>query len=77
MKKEAEVEETLDEFDNQEADEGNEALEEFDFDDYLDDETPDYQLSIRNHGADVEEKTVPLGSGRRFESCSSTNSGCM
>ena len=41
-------------------------LEEFDFDDYLDDETPDYQLGIRNQGADVEEKTVPLGSGSTF-----------
>ena len=60
------VEVELDEFDNQDPDEGNEALEEFDFDDYLDDETPDYQLGIRNHGADVEEKTVPLGSGSTF-----------
>ena len=32
-----EVEAELDEFDNQDTDEGNEALEEFDFDDYLDD----------------------------------------
>ena len=46
--------------------ETSEALEDFDFDEYLDDETPDYQLNIRNHGADVEDRDIPLGSGSTF-----------
>ena len=54
----------VDEFDDH--DDQSEAMEEFDFQEYLDDETPDYQLSIRNHGADVEDKHIPLGSGQSF-----------
>ena len=42
------------------------SLEEFNFDEYLDDDTPDYKTSIRNHGADVEEKDIPLGAGSTF-----------
>ena len=53
-----------DDFDERE--ESSEAMEDFDFQEYLDDETPDYQLSIRNHGADVEDKHIPLGSGQTF-----------
>ena len=44
----------------------DESLEEFNFDEYLDDDTPDYKTSIRNHGADVEEKDIPLGAGSTF-----------
>ena len=44
------------------------SLEEFNFDEYLDDDTPDYKTSIRNHGADVEEKDIPLGAGSLLES---------
>ena len=47
-------------------DEGSEALDEFDFDEYLDDETPDYRLSSQNHGADIEDKTVPFSGGATF-----------
>ena len=47
-------------------DEGSEALDEFDFDEYLDDETPDYRLSAHNHGADIEDKTVPFSGGATF-----------
>jgi len=61
----AEKEEVLDEFDGQEQ-ETSDALEDFDFDEYLDDETPDYQLSVRNYGADVEDRDIPLGSGATF-----------
>ena len=43
-----------------------ESLEEFDFDEYLDDETPDYKTSISNHGADVEDNDIPLGAGSTF-----------
>ncbi len=46
--------------------EKDDAIEEFDFDEYLDDETPDYKTSIRNHGADVEDKDIPLGAGATF-----------
>ena len=60
----ADKDEVLEEFDGQE--ETSDALEDFDFDEYLDDETPDYQTSIRNHGADVEDKDIPLGSGATF-----------
>ncbi|MGB1122221.1 MAG: RNA polymerase factor sigma-54 [Flavobacteriales bacterium] len=48
------------------ADEQSEALDEFDFDDYLDDETPDYRLSARNQRADVEDKTIPFSGGSTF-----------
>jgi len=47
-------------------DEGSEALDEFDFDEYLDDETPDYRLSAQNHGADIEDKTIPFSGGATF-----------
>jgi RNA polymerase sigma-54 factor len=46
--------------------EKDDAIEEFDFEEYLDDETPDYKTSIRNHGADVEDKDIPLGAGATF-----------
>lgn len=46
--------------------EKDEALDEFDFDEYLDDETPDYKTSVRNHGSDVEDKDIPLGAGSTF-----------
>tara|TARA_B100000427_G_scaffold236778_1_gene199692 strand:+ start:807 stop:2267 length:1461 start_codon:yes stop_codon:yes gene_type:complete len=46
--------------------ERDDALEEFNFDEYLDDDTPDYKTSIRNHGADVEDKDIPLGAGSTF-----------
>lgn len=46
--------------------EQNDALDEFDFDEYLDDETPDYRLSASNQGADVEDKTIPFSGGATF-----------
>ncbi len=59
-----------DEKDNQLEDHDHEeredSLEEFDFDEYLDDEIPDYKTSIRNHGADVEDKDIPFGAGETF-----------
>ena len=57
--------EELDDLDNSQ-EETSDALEEFDFEEYLDDETPDYQLTARNQGADVEDKDIPLGSGTTF-----------
>ena len=61
----AERDESLDDLDVQEQ-ETSDALEDFDFDEYLDDDTPDYRLSVRNHGADVEDRDIPLGSGATF-----------
>ena len=55
-----------DEDDLASAEEQSEALDDFDFDDYLDDETPDYRLSARNQGADVEDKTIPFSGGTTF-----------
>ena len=60
-----ERDESLDDLDAQDQ-ETSDALDDFDFDEYLDDETPDYQLSVRNHGADVEDRDIPLGSGASF-----------
>ncbi len=42
------------------------ALEEFDYGDYLDDETPDYKLSVQQRGADEEDREVPFASGVSF-----------
>ena len=54
-----------DDFAEQEVDR-DESLEEFNFDEYLDDDTPDYKINIRNHGADIEERDIPLGAGSTF-----------
>ena len=61
----AEIEEQDELLEGQEA-ESDDSLEEFNFDEYLDDDTPDYKTSIRNHGADVEDKDIPLGAGSTF-----------
>ena len=61
-----EREEKDDLLDDHDHEEREDSLEEFDFDEYLDDETPDYKTSIRNHGADVEDKDIPLGAGETF-----------
>jgi len=50
----------------EEDNETSEAQEEFDFSDYLDDDTPSYKLSARNKGADDDEKAVPFISGSTF-----------
>ena len=63
----AEEEEKDELLDDQESDDDrDEALEEFDFDEYLDDETPDYKTTVRNHGADIEDKDIPIGAGKSF-----------
>jgi len=57
--------------------EKDDAMEEFDFDEYLDDETPDYKTSVRNHGADVEDKDIPLGAGASFRELLVSQLGLM
>ena len=61
-------EETWDEDrkEDQEAGDESEAMAEFDFQDYLDDETPDYRLNIRNQGMDEEDRSVPYSGGATF-----------
>ena len=61
----AERDESFDDLEAQDHDQ-SEALEDFDFDEYLDDETPDYRLNVRNHGADVDDKDIPIGSVTSF-----------
>lgn len=41
--------------------------EEFDLSDYYDDDTPDYKLSVRNRGADDEDREMPLAGGTTFQ----------
>lgn len=45
----------------------DDSREDFDVSDYLDDDTPDYKLSVRNHGADNDEKAIPLAGGQSFQ----------
>lgn len=48
--------------------EGEVKNEDFDLSQYLsDDEIPDYKLSIRNHGADDDNREIPIGSGKSFQ----------
>ncbi len=44
-----------------------EAEKEFNFDDYIQDETPSYKLNINNTSKDDEEKQVPLSGGATFQ----------
>lgn len=62
----AEEEEWREDSEEGASDEQSDAMSEFDFDEYLDDETPDYRLSIRNHGADSDEKDIPFSGGQSF-----------
>ena len=48
------------------SEEQSDSIEEFNFDEYLDDETPEYRLSARNHGADSDDKTIPFSGGTSF-----------
>ena len=50
---------------NEDGGEGD-ALSEFDYDDWMDDETPDYKLNISNRSADDEERSIPFVSGATF-----------
>lgn len=61
-------EEVTDEYgDDQDFDEGTESRDDFDIDQYLDDDTPDYKTGVRNKGADDDDKQIPLGSGKSFQ----------
>jgi RNA polymerase sigma-54 factor len=45
----------------------DDSRDDFDINDYLDDETPDYKLSARNHGADDDDRAIPLSGGSSFQ----------
>lgn len=57
--------------------ESSDSLEEFDFDEYLDDETPDYRMSVRNHGADDDDRVVPFASGTTFQELLASQLGML
>lgn len=61
-------EESADDFEDtyEEKEESKDELEEFDFSDYLDDDTPDYKYQISNKGKDDDEKDIPYSGGSTF-----------
>ncbi|GAB4250645.1 MAG: RNA polymerase factor sigma-54 [Vicingaceae bacterium] len=64
--KEAEQEEELTFEDDFDKEEPTEAEQEFDFEEYMDDDIPDYKLSVNNKGKDDEDKQIPLSGGITF-----------
>jgi RNA polymerase sigma-54 factor len=61
--------EEKDEFDDDYDDdlgEVSEAQEDFDINDYLDDDLPQYKTSVSNSSADDDEKSVPISGGKSF-----------
>lgn len=60
--KEEEEDELFDEKEEQKESEE----EEFDFSDYLDDDTPDYKYQISNQGKDEEDREIPYSGGSTF-----------
>lgn len=59
-------EDEKDEFSNEE-DNNQENEREYDLEDYLEDDTPDYKLKVNNHSSDDEEKVVPIAQGESFQ----------
>ena len=55
-----------DEYDDYSDDSRSEAEKEFDFSDYMDDDTPSYKLNTRNKGRDDEDKSMPIVLGTSF-----------
>lgn len=50
----------------EEREDSTEAQEEFDFSDYMDDDTPDYKYQVSNKGRDDDEKDIPYSGGTTF-----------
>jgi RNA polymerase sigma-54 factor len=50
----------------EERDDSTENQEDFDFSDYMDDETPDYKYQVSNKGRDEEDKDIPFSGGSTF-----------
>lgn len=65
--REGEADETANENEEWEESTKSEAEEDFDFSQYMDDDdTPSYKLSVRNKGADDDDKSLPFVSGSTF-----------
>ena len=43
------------------------SLDDFNIDNYLDEDVPDYKLSARNHSYEADEKAIPLSGGKTFQ----------
>ena len=50
-----------------EHDDVSDSQQEFDINDYLDDDVPSYKTSIRNKGADDEERAIPIAQGMSYQ----------
>ncbi len=61
-----EEDEELDEDKYEERDDSTETQEDFDFPDYMDDDTPDYKYQVSNKGRDDDEKDIPYSGGSTF-----------
>lgn len=61
-----EEEDELEEEKYEERDDSTEIQEEFDFSDYMDDDTPDYKYQVSNKGRDDEDKDIPYSGGSTF-----------
>ena len=61
-----EEDEELDEDKYEERDDSTETQEDFDFSDYMDDDTPDYKYQVSNKGRDDDEKDIPYSGGSTF-----------
>ena len=57
----------LDEYSALENDEKEGPLEDFNIENYLDDDIPDYKLSARNQPSETDEKAIPLAGGKTFQ----------
>ena len=55
-----------DEYEDDYEEEVTEAVEDFDINDYLDDDVPQYKTSVNNSGKDDDEKAVPISGGVSF-----------
>ena len=47
--------------------EKGDSLDDFNIDNYLDEDVPDYKLSARNHSFEADEKAIPLSGGKTFQ----------
>jgi len=60
-------EEDFDNKDDEWENEVDDKRDDFNVNDYIDDDTPDYKLSVKNTGPDSDEKVVPLAGGQSFQ----------
>jgi len=61
-----EIKEEEEDIAQEEREEQSDALEEFDFSEYMDDDTPDYKYNVSNKGRDEEERDIPYSGGTTF-----------